>query len=46
MTKLRMKWIGHVACLGETKIANTILVRKSEGLRPLEKSRQPFNRIK
>jgi hypothetical protein len=38
-----MKQIGHVACIGETKTVNTILVRKSEGKRPLEKTRQLFD---
>jgi hypothetical protein len=37
MTKSRkMRWTGHVACMGENRNAFKILVGKSEGKRPLE----------
>jgi hypothetical protein len=35
MKSRRMRWVGHVACLGDMRNAYTILVRKSEGRRPL-----------
>jgi hypothetical protein len=31
----RMRWAGHVTCLGEMRNAKKILVGKSEGKRPL-----------
>jgi hypothetical protein len=31
----RMRWVVHVACMGEVRIAYNILVEKSEGRRPL-----------
>jgi hypothetical protein len=31
----RMKWVGHVACMEETRIAYKILVGKLEGKGPL-----------
>jgi hypothetical protein len=34
-----MKWTGHVACIGERRIACRVLVRKPEGKRPLRTSR-------
>jgi hypothetical protein len=33
----RMRWAGHVACTGKMKNAYSILVRKSEGKRPLRR---------
>jgi hypothetical protein len=32
--KWRMRWAGHVACMGEMKNVYKILVGKSEGKRP------------
>jgi hypothetical protein len=36
----RMKWVGHVACMGETRSAYRILVGKPEGKRALERPRR------
>jgi hypothetical protein len=33
----RMKWMGHVACIGEMRHAYLVLVRKPEGKRPLRR---------
>jgi hypothetical protein len=35
----RMKWVGHVACMGEGRKVNRVLVGKPEGKRPLERLR-------
>jgi hypothetical protein len=35
----RMKWAGHVVCMGEGRIVYRVLVGKPEGKRPLEKPR-------
>jgi hypothetical protein len=35
----RMKWVGHVACIGEVRNAYKILVLKPEGKRPLVRTR-------
>jgi hypothetical protein len=35
----RMRWAGHVACMGEERNAYRILVRKPEGRRPLGRPR-------
>jgi hypothetical protein len=35
----RMRWAGHVACIGENKNAYRILVGKPEGKRPLGRPR-------
>jgi hypothetical protein len=35
----RMKWAGHVVCMGKTRNAYGILVGKPEGKRPLERPR-------
>jgi hypothetical protein len=35
----RMRWAGHVARMGETRNAYTILVGKPEGKRPLGRPR-------
>jgi hypothetical protein len=35
----RMKWAGHVACMGKKRNAYRILVVKSEGKRALGRSR-------
>jgi len=35
----RMKWAGHVARMGERRVAYRVLVRKSEGKRPLGRPR-------
>jgi hypothetical protein len=36
MIKLRVRWAGHVAQMGEKRNAYRILVRKPEGKRPQE----------
>jgi hypothetical protein len=36
----RMKWAGHVACMGEARGVYRVLVGKSEGRRPLGKPRR------
>jgi hypothetical protein len=35
----RMRWVGHVACMGEVRGAYNILVGRHEGRRPLERPR-------
>jgi hypothetical protein len=35
----RMRWAGHVACMGEGRNAYRVLMREPEGKRPLEKPR-------
>jgi hypothetical protein len=35
----RMRWVGHVACMGEVRGAYNILVGKPEGRRPLGRPR-------
>jgi hypothetical protein len=35
----RMRWAGHVACVGEVRNAYSILVGKPEGRRPLGRPR-------
>jgi len=37
--KSRMRWAGHVASMGEKRGVNRVLVRKSEGKRPLGRPR-------
>ena len=37
--KLRMRWVGHVACMGERRSIYRVLVGKPEGKRPLGRSR-------
>jgi hypothetical protein len=36
----RMRWAGHVACMGEKRNAYRILVGKPEGRRPLGRPRR------
>jgi hypothetical protein len=36
----RMRWVGHVACMGVVKGAYNILVERSEGRRPLGRPRR------
>jgi hypothetical protein len=36
----RMRWAGHVARMGETRNAHSILVGKPEGKRPLRRPRR------
>jgi hypothetical protein len=36
----RMKWVGHVACMGEETRVYKVLVGKPEGGRPLGRPRQ------
>jgi hypothetical protein len=35
----RMRWTGHVACMGEGRNVYRVLVGKPEGKRPLERPR-------
>jgi hypothetical protein len=35
----RMRWAGHVACMGEVRCTYNILVGRPEGRRPLERPR-------
>jgi hypothetical protein len=35
----RMRWVGHVACMGERRGIYRVLVRKPEGKRPLGRPR-------
>jgi hypothetical protein len=35
----RMRWVGHVECMGEMRNAHNILVGKPEGKRPLRRLR-------
>jgi hypothetical protein len=35
----RIRWAGHVACMGEKRNANRIFVGKPEGKRPLGRPR-------
>jgi hypothetical protein len=36
----RMRWVGHVACMGEGRNVYRFLVGNSEGKRPLERPRR------
>jgi hypothetical protein len=38
----RMRWAGHVACIGERRGVYRVLVGKSEGKRPLERPRHTW----
>jgi hypothetical protein len=47
MKSRRMRWAGHVACIGERRVVYRDLVGKSEGKRPLEGPRPRWaNNIK
>jgi hypothetical protein len=35
----RMKWVGHVACVGEIKHAYNVFVGRPEGWRPLGRTK-------
>jgi hypothetical protein len=35
----RMRWVGHVACMGEVRNLSRVLVEKPEGRRPLGRRR-------
>jgi hypothetical protein len=37
--KSRMRWVGHVACMGEVRGVYRVLVRRPEGKRPLRRPR-------
>ena len=37
---IRMRWAGHVACMGEGRDMNRVLVGKPEGKRPLGRPRR------
>jgi len=36
----RMRWAGHVACMGEERVVYRVLVEKPEGRRPLGRPRR------
>jgi hypothetical protein len=36
----RMRWAGHVVCMGERRGVYRVLVSKPEGKRPLERTRR------
>jgi len=40
ITSRRMRWAGHVACVGERRGAYRVLVGKPEGKRPLGRPRR------
>jgi hypothetical protein len=40
--KSRMRWVGHVTCMGEMRNAYKIMVGKPEAKRPLEKCRHSW----
>jgi len=43
----RMRWVGHVACMGERRGVYRVLVEKPEGTRPLGRPRRRWeNNIK
>jgi hypothetical protein len=37
---MKMKWVWHVACMGEKRNANVVLVAKHEDSRPLGRPRR------
>ena len=39
MKSRRLRWAGHVACMGKRRIAYRVLVGKTEGRRPLGRPR-------
>jgi hypothetical protein len=39
----RMRWSGHVACMGEERKVYKVLMRKLEGKRPLRKPRRRWD---
>jgi hypothetical protein len=39
----RMRWVGHVACMGEERKAYRVLAGKPEGKRPLERPRHRWD---
>ena len=41
----RMRWAGHVACMGEGRGVHNVLVRKPEGKRPLGRPRRRWGII-
>jgi len=40
MKPIRMRWAGHVACMGEERVVYGFLVEKPEGKRPLGRPRR------
>jgi hypothetical protein len=40
MKSRRMRWAGHIAQMGKKRNAYRLLVRKPEGMRPLERPRR------
>jgi hypothetical protein len=42
----RIRWAGHVACMGENRSMQEVLVGQPEGKRPLGKSRGRLENIK
>jgi hypothetical protein len=41
----RMRWAGHVACMGEDRGVHRVLMGKSEGKKPLGRSRHRWENI-
>jgi hypothetical protein len=41
----RMRWVGHVACIGERRGVYRVLVRKHEGKRPIGRPRRRWEII-
>jgi hypothetical protein len=39
----RMRWVGHVACMGEVRGAYNIFVGRPEGRRPLDRPRHRWD---
>jgi hypothetical protein len=42
----RMRWLGHVACMGERRGAYRVMVGKAEGEGPLGRPRRRWDDIK
>ena len=42
----RMRWVGHVVCMGEGRGVHRVLVGKPEGKRPLGRPRRRWEDIK
>jgi hypothetical protein len=46
MKSRRLRWAGHVACMGERRNVYTVLMGKPEGERPLERPRRKWDVIR
>jgi hypothetical protein len=38
----RMRWVGHIACIGDMRNAHNVLVRRLEGERPSRRPRHKW----